>query len=152
LIEKVRVALTDEQGNYKIVNLRPGTYTVTFSLPGFAQIKREGVELTTGFTATVNAEMRIGSLQETVTVAGTSPIVDIQNVRAQSVLSRNVLDSIPTGKTVQGYATLTLGATVQGTQGKADVGGNQGEAAVGIVIHGGHSEDGKLLQDGMRIA
>src|SRR5262245_40570420 len=73
LIEKVRTAVTDGQGQYKIVDLRPGTYTVTFSLTGFNTIKREGIELTTGFTANVSPEMRVGALEETNTVTGASP-------------------------------------------------------------------------------
>src|SRR5262245_6263522 len=81
LIEKVRTAVTDSNGNYKIVDLRPGTYTVTFTLPGFSTYKREGIELTTGVTATANADMKVGGLEETVTVTGASPVVDIQNVR-----------------------------------------------------------------------
>src|SRR6266851_4275212 len=95
LIEKVRAATTDSQGNYKIVDLRPGTYSVTFTLPGFATVKRDGLELTTGFTATANADLRVGALEETVTVTSASPVVDIQNVRAQTVLSRQVLDALP---------------------------------------------------------
>src|SRR5687768_15122660 len=86
LIEKVRNVVTDDQGQYRIVDLRPGTYTVTFSLPGFNLVSREGVELTTGFTATVNADLRVGSIEETVTVTGASPVVDVQNVRTQNVL------------------------------------------------------------------
>src|SRR5439155_2418406 len=70
LIEKVRSVITDEQGNYKIVDLRPGTYTVKFTLPGFSVVVREGLELTTAFTATANAELKVGSLEETVTVTG----------------------------------------------------------------------------------
>src|SRR5258705_7917133 len=80
LIEKVRVVVTDAQGNYKILELRPGTYSVAFTLPGFATFRRDGIELTTGFTANANAEMRVGALEETVTVTGASPIVDVQNV------------------------------------------------------------------------
>src|SRR6185503_9709558 len=76
LIEKVRSVVTDDQGNYKIVDLRPGVYTVTFTLPGFSTYKREGLELTTGFTAAVNGEMKVGSLEETVTVTGATPVVD----------------------------------------------------------------------------
>ena len=86
LIEKVRTAVTDGEGRYNIVDLRPGTYSVTFTLPGFATFKRESIELTTGFTATANAEMRVGALEETVTVSGASPVVDIQNVRTQNVI------------------------------------------------------------------
>src|SRR5512139_1943521 len=83
LIEKVRTATTDGGGLYRIVDLRPGTYTVTFTLPGFNTLKREGIELTGAFTATINAEMKVGSLQETVTVTGETPIVDVQSVRRQ---------------------------------------------------------------------
>lgn len=113
LIEKVRTVVTDDQGQYKILELRPGQYTVTFSLAGFATVKREGIELTTGFTAQVNAELRVGSLEETVTVSGASPVVDVQNVRTQNVLSRNALDTLPTGKTIQAWAALTLGAVTR---------------------------------------
>ena len=80
LIEKVRSVATNNQGLYRIVDLRPGPYTVTFTLPGFSTFKREGIELTTGFTATVNAELKVGSLEETVTVTGESSIVAVQNV------------------------------------------------------------------------
>ena len=73
LIEKVRSVVTDAQGNYKIVDLRPGTYTVTLTLSGFATYKREGIELSTGFTATANADMKVGALEETVTVTGATP-------------------------------------------------------------------------------
>ena len=73
LIEKVRSVVTDGEGRYNIVDLRPGTYTVTFTLPGFSTFRREGIELTAGFTATVNADMRVGALEETVTVTGAEP-------------------------------------------------------------------------------
>src|SRR5882672_6903304 len=90
LIEKVRVVTTDGQGLYRIVDLRPGTYTVTFTLPGFGTVRREGIALTTGFTANVNAEMKVGALEETVTVTGESPVVDTQNVQQQQTLSREI--------------------------------------------------------------
>src|SRR5262249_62094862 len=66
LIEKVRSAVTDDQGRYQIVELRPGGYVVTFSLPGFSTVKREGIELSVGFTARVDGEMQVGSLEETI--------------------------------------------------------------------------------------
>jgi hypothetical protein len=84
LIEKVRTAVTDAEGNYKIIDLRPGAYTVTFTLTGFSTLRREGIELTTGFTATVNADMRVGALEETLTVTGATPVVDTQSTRAQN--------------------------------------------------------------------
>src|SRR5687767_613704 len=103
LIEKVRSVVTDSGGQYRIVDLRPGTYTVTFALPGFSTTKRDGIELTGALTASVNAEMRVGALQETVTVTGESPIVDVQSVRRQATLDSDVISSIPTAR---GYTGL----------------------------------------------
>jgi hypothetical protein len=85
LIEKVRSVLSDSAGQYRIVDLRPGTYSVTFTLPGFTTVKRDGIELTGDFVASVNADLRVGSLEETVTVTGESPIVDVQSARVQTV-------------------------------------------------------------------
>jgi carboxypeptidase family protein len=147
LIEKVRTVVTDDQGQYKILDLRPGTFTVTFTLAGFGTVKREGLELTTGFTATANAELRVGSIAETVIVSGASPVVDVQNVRTQKVLSHETLDTLPTGKTIQGWAALTLGAVTVG--GGQDVGGNVGEAPGSMAIHGGRGNDQQLFMDGM---
>src|SRR5436190_23080625 len=84
LIEKVRTVVTDGEGQYKIVDLRPGTYTVTFTLPGFSTVKREGIELTTGFTATVNGELKVGAVAETLTVTGASPVVDVHNGQTEN--------------------------------------------------------------------
>src|SRR5438094_9160033 len=86
LIERVRSVITDNQGLYRIVDLRPGSYTITFTLPGFSTLRRDGVELTTGFTATVNADLRVGAVEETVTVSGAAPIVDVQNVQQQTTI------------------------------------------------------------------
>lgn len=151
LIEKVRSVVTDGEGQYKIVDLRPGTYTVTFSLSGFSTVKLEGIELPPGFTATVNGEMKVGSLSETITVSGASPVVDIQNVRSQNVLSRQVLDSLPSAKSVPALGALTVGVSPTGTGGAGqDVGGNKGEQYAGLVVHGSRQQDGRFLYDGMR--
>ena len=154
LIEKVRTVVTDEQGNYKIVDLRPGTYTVTFTLAGFATYKREGIELTTGFTAVVNGEMRVGALEETVTVSGETPVVDVQNVRSQLALSQQVLDALPTAKTLSGMLNLTLGTTSYSTSvgsgGRVlDVGGSLGDSNVGFSIHGTRPVDSRQTIDGL---
>src|SRR5678815_4755422 len=76
LIEKTRSVVTNGVGQYSIQDLRPGTYSVTFTLPGFSTVKRDGVELTGSFIATVNADLRVGGVQETVTVSGEAPVVD----------------------------------------------------------------------------
>src|SRR5438552_3628047 len=88
LIEKVRTVVTDESGQYKISNLVPGTYTVTFILAGFSAVKREDLELNASFTATVNADLKVGAIEETVTVSGQAPVVDTQNVRQQTTIAR----------------------------------------------------------------
>jgi hypothetical protein len=95
LIEKVRSVVTDSEGRFNIVDLRPGTYSVTFTLPSFSTFKREGIDLPSGFTATVNAEMKIGTLEETVTVTGAAPLVDTQNVRKQTLVSSDLLNVLP---------------------------------------------------------
>jgi len=119
LIEKVRSVLTDEEGLYRIVDLRPGTYVVTFSLSGFKTVRREGIELTSGFTATINGELEVGGLEETVTVTGEAALVDAQNVRRQNIVSNELLEMLPTSnKTINTVVTFTPGFT-----GLADVGG-----------------------------
>src|SRR3954471_16575096 len=90
LIEKVRTATSDGGGQYRIIDLRPGTYTVTFTLTGFNTVKRDGVELTGNFVATINVDMRVGQLAETVTVTGEAPTIDVQTVTQQRVLSKDV--------------------------------------------------------------
>ncbi|MBM3779195.1 MAG: TonB-dependent receptor [Acidimicrobiia bacterium] len=148
LIEKVRVAVTDSQGNYKIIDLRPGTYSVTFTLPGFSTFAREGILLSSGFTATANAEMAVGSLEETVTVSGASPVVDVQNVTKQVVLTREVQDSLPAGKDIPGLIALTLGMSAPGGTASQDVGGTQGINWTPINIHGSRTGDSLYLHDG----
>jgi hypothetical protein len=130
LIEKVRSAITDEQGNYKIINLRPGTYVVSFSLSGFGPATREGIELTTGFTATVNAELRVGAVAETVTVTGESPIIDVQNVQQQTVFRKTLQEALPLGRNIAEWAVVLPGAVLSTPTGQ-DVGGT---ASKGIYI------------------
>ncbi len=119
LIEKVRTATSDGEGRYNIVDLQPGTYTIAFTLTGFSIFKRDGVTLTSGFTATVDAQMSVGALEESVTVSGASPLVDTQNVRKQLVATSDLLSALPTSsKQIYTLVTLTPGYT-----GVTDVGG-----------------------------
>src|SRR6478752_9452932 len=87
LIEKVRTSVTDGTGQYRIVDLRAGVYSVSFALTGFGTVKREGIELTGSFTATVNADLKVGNLAETITVSGETPIVDVQSAKRQMTLN-----------------------------------------------------------------
>lgn len=141
LIEKIRSVTTDSQGLYRIVDLRPGMYTVTFSLPGFGTVRREGIALTTGFTATVNAELKVGSLEETVTVTGESPVVDTQNVEQQTTLSRDILDAIPTSRRPAQFITLIVGADGGANASTLhDVGGVGSDRAF-FGVHGQRADD-----------
>src|SRR5215475_10125921 len=98
LIEQVRSAVTDENGRYRIVDLRPGAYNVTFMLPGFSTVIREGIQLSGTFIANVDAQLKVGTLQESVTVTGETPVVDTETTKTQETLSNEVLSSIPTGR------------------------------------------------------
>src|SRR6185503_3655990 len=116
LIEKTRSAVTDGQGAYKIIDLRPGTYSVSFSLAGFSTVRREDINLTASFTANVNADLRVGALEETVTVTGASPIVDTQNVAKISTTTREVMDVLPTDRNFVSFAALTPSVLVTGVR------------------------------------
>ena len=150
LIERVRTATTDAQGRFNIVNLRPGTYAVTFSLAGFNSVKREGIQVTAGFTATVNADMQVGALEETIIVGGETPLIDTQNTRQQKVLSSELLDALPSGqKNAINVVSLTPGMT---TVGLADVGGSLGTYNAGGNGTTFHGKGGfKREFDGMRV-
>src|SRR6476661_2154670 len=109
LIEKVRSVVTDGTGQYRIVNLQPGTYTVTFSLAGFSSSKREGIELTGTFVATVNGDLKVGALEETITVTGETPVVDVQSVKVQTTVSKDILNAIPSSRSASGIQALIPG-------------------------------------------
>jgi hypothetical protein len=146
LIERVRSAVTDGTGQYRIVDLRPGTYTVTFTLTGFSTVKREGIELSGGFTATINGELPVGALEEAVTVTGESPIVDVKSARREQVVNRELLSAIPSARTYQTMVALAPGVTTTGSQ---DVGGLNSPATRAFGIHGGPATEGRVLVDGM---
>jgi hypothetical protein len=146
LIEKTRVATTDGQGQYRFVDLRPGTYAVTFTLPGFSTVRREGIELTANFTATISADLAVGALDETITVSGQSPTVDVQNAASRNVIAERVLESVPTARAFTAYAALTPGVQIASTA--QDVGGSKGDTMVWLTIHGSSTQDSKIAVDG----
>ena len=137
LIEKTRTSVTDSEGRYSIVALRPGLYSVTFTLTGFGTVVREGIELTSDFTANVNADLKVGTLQESITVTGESPIVDTTAITQRIVMTRDVLDAIPTGRNIQAVGIMIPGTTLAFGGGGAlsrDVGGSGQPAAVATAI------------------
>ena len=147
LIERTRSAITDGNGQYRIVDLRPGEYTVTFTLTGFSVITRAGIQLPSAFTATVNAELKIGSLEENITVSGASPVVDVQSSVQQTVVSREVLDAVPTARNVFAVGAIIAGTTAS----RPDVGGTQGMQQNSLQVHGSQSRDTLYQVDGMSI-
>jgi hypothetical protein len=148
LIEKVRSVTTDAEGNYKLIDLRPGLYSVTFSLTGFNSVKRGGIDLPGSFTATVNAELAVGSVNETVTVTSSSPVVDVQSATSQQLVSKDTFEAIPTtSKSPQGFAGLIPGVTGQGL-GTIPGGVNDLQTA----IHGAAASEAVFLVDGMNTA
>src|SRR2546423_2463215 len=148
LIEQSRTAVTDSQGVYRIVDLRPGTYSVTFTLQGFTTFERSGIELPTSFTATVNAEMKLGSIAETITVSGEAPVVDVHTAtQSQQVIPREVRDAIPLSSNAAAFAALIPAATQAASD--RDVGGIRGENSQAFSIHGSHTADMIMLRDGL---
>jgi hypothetical protein len=145
LIEKVRSAVTDGTGQYRIENLRPGRYDVVFTLPGFSTVKREGVELEGTFAASINADMRVGAVEETITVTGETPIVDVQSTARQRVLDQEVLEALPSGRTLAALGGLTPGVTAS----NQDVGGGLGDgvSAGGLRVRG--VGDSRMLMGGV---
>src|SRR5688500_18162142 len=101
LIDKTRATVTGGSGTYSIVALRPGIYTVKFELPGFTTVVREGIELTSDFTATINVDLQVGALEETLTVTGESPIVDTQSITQRVVMTAEVREALPTGRNIR---------------------------------------------------
>jgi len=152
LIEKVRTAVTDGTGQYRIESLPPGRYTTTFTLAGFSTIRREGIELTGTFTATVNVELRVGAVAETITVTSATPIVDIQSAAQQTVLGKETMAPLPTSSNYNSFLGLVPGMTratsgdVQFTPCSCTFSGH------GSILSGRANGEGLLLLDGLTVS
>ena len=147
LIEKTRSAVTDGEGRYSIVDLRPGTYTVVFTLPGFNTLRRDGLELPTNFNMQINADLRVGSLEESITVTGDAPVVDVASTQRTQVLNRDLLDSLPSARNYSGLAALMPGVRMSNT----DVGGNQQMEQIYMTVRGSRQTDTTVQVDGLQL-
>ncbi|MCM3878883.1 MAG: carboxypeptidase-like regulatory domain-containing protein, partial [Vicinamibacterales bacterium] len=147
MIEGSRSAITDGQGRYRIPELRPGTYKLTFVLPGFGTVVRDGIQLPAAFVATVNAEMKVGSLEETINVSGTAPQVDVSQASRVTVIPRDVIDALPISRNVMGLGVLAAGVKPS----TPDVGGSQTTEQVGLRARGLGGFDGEQQVEGMSI-
>src|SRR6188508_876326 len=162
LIEKSRSTVTDGNGAYQIIQLQPGIYTVTFTLPGFSTYKREGLELGGNFVATVTAELKVGALAETITVSGETPLVDVRSSSVQKVVTKEVVDAIPTGRLGINLAALQPGIILGAGGGvgqsntnsltSQDVGGTAGDTFTDLSIHGGKPAEQRQTIGGVSAA
>ena len=146
LIEKARTAVTDGAGQYRIPSLNPGTYSLTFRLSGFNVVRREGIELSGTTTLTIPIDMRIGALEETVTVTGETPVVDVQNTQRETVLNADVVKAIPGNRSVGTLLNAVPGLIV-----------NDGALAASptmtfFAARGGPINEGRMAINGMTIA
>ncbi len=145
LIEKVRSGVSDGSGQYRIEDLRPGTYTLTFSLTGFSGVRREGIELTGSFTATINADLKVGAVAETITVTGETPVVDVQSARREVTISNDALKSIPTVRSYNGIVNVVPGVMTNLNDVVTTTSTTQ------FPIHGGRNNEGRMTVDGLNI-
>ena len=148
LIQGTQSATTDGSGAYRIIDLRPGTYTVTFTANGFNTLRRDGLPLTAGFDATENAEMQVGDVSQTLQVEATAPVVDTQNVSTNSVFGNDAILNLPSGQSAKDYAQMIPGAS-NTSAGQIDVGGGKSEFSQAFAIHGSQANDYNELRDGM---
>jgi hypothetical protein len=146
LTEKVRTVVSDSAGQYRIIELPPGLYSLTFSLPGFSNVKREGIELAGTAVITIPAEMRVGAIEETVTVTGETPIVDLQSVRRETVLDQQVISSVPGARTVGNLLNATPGLTVDAN------GLNATPTMTFFSSRGGQTNEGRMTVNGLTVA
>ena len=150
LIEKTRAVVSDGTGQYRIVDLRPGTYSVTFTLPGFNTVKRDGVEVSGSAVISISAEMKVGAVEETITVTGETPIVDVQNVTKERVLTNEVINTLPTGRLYQSLGSLVPG--VSGGGANDLIGGAAGDTMTNLSAHGSSGGDMRITVNGVTIA
>ena len=147
MIEGSRLAFTDGTGRYTIVGLDPGIYTVTMSLPGFSTFVQEGIELQAQFTLTINGALSVGALEETITVSGAAPVVDVQSAARTEVLQRDVIDALPTPRNTQSIGYLAQGVRLT----RPDVGGAQMMEQVRMSAHGANARHTTMQVDGMMV-
>jgi len=145
LIEKTRSVVTNGAGLYSVEGLRAGTYSVTFTLTGFSTVKREGVELSGSFVATVNAEMKVGGIAETITVTSEAPVVDVTSTRNQQTISGQTVGEIPSSRNYSAFTHLIPAINVQ----QNDFEGSNPALYSVFQIHGGRRNEGQVLVDGM---
>jgi hypothetical protein len=147
LIEKVRSTVTDGAGQYRLENLAPGVYSLSYALPGFTTVVREGVQLQSGVTVSINADLRVGGVQETITVTGETPVVDVRTAtRVQQVIDDTIIAALPASR---GYGNLLQ--TVPGIQATGAANSGSNPVMNFFTSRGGRSNEGTVQIDGMNV-
>jgi hypothetical protein len=151
LIEKSRSVTTDGAGQYRIIDLRPGLYTVTFTLTGFTTVKREGLELTGTVVVAANAELKVGAVAETITVSGQTPVVDLQSTTRQAQITQEILADIPSSRN-----PFTAGVLIAGLKRGAfmsqDVGGSVVQEVASLESNNSRTADQKMMVNGVALS
>ena len=147
LIEKVRSSVSDEQGRYTIVDLRPGAYKLTFTLAGFTSLVRDAIELPSNVTVPINVSLGVGTIEESITVSGLTPLVDVQNAQRTQVIAREVIDALPTTRNMQSVGSIVPGVKLS----RPDVGGSQGMEQTYMRTHGADDRHTTVQVDGMMV-
>src|SRR5688572_28477315 len=150
LIEKSRSAVTDGEGRYTIADLRPGTYRVTFTLPGFKTVVRDGVELLGTSVGNINAEMAVGTVEETITVSGETPTVDLQSTTRQVSITQEMVSTLPSSRNPFALGVLIPG--VQQSFGARDVGGAVVAEVAALAANGGRTGDQRMMVNGVALS
>jgi hypothetical protein len=147
LIEKLRSAVTDGSGQYRITELTPGSYTVTYTLSGFARVVREGLTLTGSGAITIDIELHVGGLAETVTVTGETPVVDVQSTRREAVLSNEVIRTMPATRSYTGIMS-----NIPALMPTGGVGAEQNPGQINrFTAHGGRQNEGRISVNGLLV-
>ena len=144
--QQTRSVVTDSNGIYRIIELPPGLYTMSFSLPGFGTVRRTDIQLQGTTVITIPIELKVGALQETVTVTGETPVVDVQSVKRETVLDSEVIEAVPGARTVGTLLNATPGLTVDGN------GANATPTMTFFSARGGQTNEGRMSVNGLTVA
>src|SRR5262245_15404720 len=147
LIEKSRSVVTNGEGRYAIVDLRPGTYSMSFTLDGFSTVRLSEIIVPSNVSVPINAEMKLGAIEESITVAAASPVVDVQNVSRTQVMTRDMMDNIPNARNMQAVGSLVPGVRLT----VPDVGGTQQTEQSYMTAHGNSQVHTNVTMDGLNI-
>jgi len=145
LIERTRTAVTDAAGQYQMVNLRPGAYSLTFTLSGFKTVRRDGIDVSGGGAITINAELNVGGVTETIVVTGETPVVDIKSVQRQAVVDNKIINELPVSRS---YGSILAAIpTMQGAGANSSASQNPSFFST----HGGPGNEGHVQIEGLNV-